>query len=59
MRDTGDGARETACIQCVNRTRLTFVKAAADLAKVLKVGATALCNDSDCDAFRYLCDDAR
>jgi hypothetical protein len=27
---------ESVCIQCVNRTRLTFAKAAEDIAKVLK-----------------------
>ena len=32
--ETTDG--ESVCIQCVNRTRLTFAKAADDIAKVLK-----------------------
>jgi hypothetical protein len=30
------GGTETVCVQCVNRGRLTFTKAAADLGKVLK-----------------------
>jgi hypothetical protein len=36
VRDTGEGAGESICVQCVNRGRLTLAKATSDLAKVLK-----------------------
>jgi hypothetical protein len=36
IRAGGEGRGETVCVQCVNRGRLTFAKAEADLAKVLK-----------------------
>lgn len=38
IRGKVNGGTETVCVQCVNRGRLTFAKAEADLVKVLKAG---------------------
>jgi hypothetical protein len=38
FRDDGTTAGESVCVQCVNRVRLTFAKAEADISKVLTAG---------------------
>jgi len=38
IRGDVNGGTEAVCVQCVNRGRLTFAKAEADLGKVLKTG---------------------
>jgi hypothetical protein len=38
VQESMTGVGESVCIQCVNRGRLTFAKAAEDIAKVLKSG---------------------
>ena len=48
VRNTRDGGKETLCVQCVNRGRLTSAKTEADLSKVLKA------SNGTPDRFRFV-----